>query len=100
MRMDPCIHMLMLNVNISMINILTVYIFVIAVHVFSALLRKDVEEADKIHITLMMQHATACRTWMPAIRHVIFELKKEHEKPDVPQPEQSSPLLFVDAKKD
>ncbi|XP_029664664.1 steroid receptor RNA activator 1-like [Formica exsecta] len=42
-----------------------------------ALLRKDTEEADKIHIALMTQHATACRTWMPAIRHIIFELKKE-----------------------
>ncbi|XP_039313070.1 steroid receptor RNA activator 1 isoform X2 [Solenopsis invicta] len=42
-----------------------------------ALLRKDIKEADKIHITLMTQHATVCRTWMPAIRHVIFEMKKE-----------------------
>ncbi|XP_012528652.2 steroid receptor RNA activator 1 [Monomorium pharaonis] len=63
-----------------------------------ALLRKDVKEADKFHITLMTQHATACRTWMPAIRHIIFELKKENENSDVPQPEQS-PLLFVDTKK-
>ncbi|XP_071563746.1 steroid receptor RNA activator 1 [Temnothorax nylanderi] len=63
-----------------------------------ALLRKDVKEADKIHIALMTQHANVCRTWMPAIRHIIFELKKECEKPDVPQPEQS-PLLFVDSKK-
>ncbi|XP_011167290.2 steroid receptor RNA activator 1 isoform X1 [Solenopsis invicta] len=63
-----------------------------------ALLRKDIKEADKIHITLMTQHATVCRTWMPAIRHVIFEMKKEGEKANVPQPEQS-PLLFVDTKK-
>lgn len=63
-----------------------------------ALLRKDIKEADKIHITLMMQHANVCRTWMPAVRHIIFELKKESERPDVPQPEQS-PLLFVDSTK-
>lgn len=63
-----------------------------------ALLRKDVKEADKIHVTLMTQHATVCRTWMPAIRHIIFELKKECDKPAVQQPEQS-PLLFVDSKK-
>ncbi|KMQ94880.1 steroid receptor rna activator 1-like protein [Lasius niger] len=62
-----------------------------------ALLRKDAEQADKIHIALMMQHATACRTWMPAIRHIIFELKKECEDFNVSQPEQS-PLLSVELK--
>lgn len=64
----------------------------------SALLKKDVKEADKIHVTLMTQHATVCRTWMPAVRHIIFELKKESDKPAVQQPEQS-PLLFVDSTK-
>lgn len=63
-----------------------------------ALLQKDVKEADKMHITLMTQYATVCHTWMPAIRHIIFELKKECEKADVPQLVQS-PLLFVDTKK-
>ncbi|XP_070158800.1 steroid receptor RNA activator 1 [Polyergus mexicanus] len=46
-------------------------------NISKALMRKDTEEADKIHIALMIQHATACRTWMPAIRHIIFELRKE-----------------------
>ncbi|KAL0102285.1 hypothetical protein PUN28_018665 [Cardiocondyla obscurior] len=63
-----------------------------------ALLKKDIKEADKIHITLMTQHGAACRIWMPAIRNIIFELKKECEKPDVSQPDQS-PLLFVDLTK-
>lgn len=80
------------------IFILIVYIFVTSIiYVFSALLRKDAEQADKIHIALMMQHATACRTWMPAIRHIIFELKKECEDFNVSQPEQS-PLLSVELK--
>ncbi|KAG5324689.1 SRA1 protein, partial [Acromyrmex heyeri] len=65
-------------------------------NISKALLRKDVKEADKIHVTLMMQHATVCRTWMPAIRNIIFELKKESEKSNVLQPEQP-PLLFVDS---
>lgn len=64
---------------------------------FSALLRKDIEQANKIHIALMTQHATACRTWIPAIRHIIFELKKECEN-SVSQPEQS-PLLSIELKK-
>ncbi|KYM92549.1 Steroid receptor RNA activator 1 [Atta colombica] len=67
-------------------------------NISKALLRKDIKEADKIHVTLMMQHATVCRTWMPAIRHIIFELKKESEKSNVLQPEQP-PLLFVDSNK-
>ncbi|KYQ50831.1 Steroid receptor RNA activator 1 [Trachymyrmex zeteki] len=67
-------------------------------NISKALLRKDIKEADKIHVTLMMQHATVCRTWMPAIRHIIFELKKNTEKSNVLQPEQP-PLLFVDSNK-
>ncbi|EGI65687.1 PREDICTED: steroid receptor RNA activator 1-like isoform X2 [Acromyrmex echinatior] len=67
-------------------------------NISKALLRKDVKEADKIHVTLMMQHATVCRTWMPAIRNIIFELKKESEKSNVLQSEQP-PLLFVDSNK-
>ncbi|EFN73126.1 Steroid receptor RNA activator 1 [Camponotus floridanus] len=63
-----------------------------------ALLRKDIEQANKIHIALMTQHVTACRTWIPAIRHIIFELKKECENSNVSQPEQS-PLLSVELKK-
>ncbi|XP_029174808.1 steroid receptor RNA activator 1-like [Nylanderia fulva] len=62
-----------------------------------ALLRKDVKQADKIHISLMMQHASACRTWMPAIRHIIFELKKECEDFNFSQLEQS-PLLSLKSK--
>lgn len=62
-----------------------------------ALLRKDIEQADKIHITLMTQHATACRTWIPAIRHIIFELKKGCENSNVSQSEQSL-LLSIESK--
>lgn len=46
---------------------------------FSALLRRDVQQADKIHIDLMIQHAAICCTWIPAIRHMILELKKNNE---------------------
>lgn len=59
-----------------------------------ALLQKDVEQADKIHITLMTQHATVCRAWMPAVRHLIFELKHDCENSDVLKQSQS-PLLPI-----
>ncbi|XP_012219633.1 steroid receptor RNA activator 1-like [Linepithema humile] len=62
-----------------------------------ALLRKDVEQADKIHIALMMQHATICRTWIPAIRHIIFELKNGCENLNILQAE-PLPLLSVESK--
>lgn len=62
-----------------------------------ALLTKDVEQADKIHIALMMQHATVCCTWIPAIRHIIFELKKECKDPNILQAEQL-PLLPIESK--
>lgn len=62
-----------------------------------ALLKKDIKQADKIHIALMMQHPNACRTWMPAIRHIIFELKKECEDFNISQLEQS-PLLSLKSK--
>jgi len=63
-----------------------------------ALLRKDIEKANQIHIALVTQHTPVCRTWISAIRNIIFELKKECEKSSVLQAEQS-PLLFVDSKK-
>ncbi|KYM97897.1 PREDICTED: steroid receptor RNA activator 1-like [Cyphomyrmex costatus] len=67
-------------------------------NISKALLRKDIKEADKIQVILMTQHAPVCHTWMPAIRHIIFELKKESEKFNDLQPEQL-PLLFVNSKK-
>lgn len=45
----------------------------------------------------MMQYATICRTWIPAIRHIIFELKKECENLNILQGEQL-PLLSVELK--
>lgn len=54
---------------------------------FTALLRKDVQQADKIHINLMMQHATICHTWISAIRHVILELKKDSEVSRIEHPQ-------------
>ncbi|EFN88851.1 steroid receptor RNA activator 1 [Harpegnathos saltator] len=62
--------------------------------VSKALLRRDVQQADQIHINLMMQHATICRTWISAIRHVILELKKEDE--DLHVKRSHSPLLSVE----
>lgn len=50
---------------------------------FSALIERDVKKADKIHIALMTQHAAICHTWISAIRHIIFELKKTWEKFDI-----------------
>jgi hypothetical protein len=58
----------------------------------SALLEKDIGEADRIHVALMMQHATVCRVWISAIRHIIFELKKDHENSNVSKPEYLLPL--------
>lgn len=46
-------------------------------YIFSALLRKDIAQADEIHVTLMIQHANICRAWIPAIRYIILQLKKE-----------------------
>lgn len=88
---------LYVDVNILVLNILNI-LYIFLKNLFSALLRKDIEQANKIHITLMSQYVTACRTWMPAIRHIIFELKKECENFNVSQPEQS-PLLSVELKK-
>lgn len=62
-----------------------------------ALLSKDVQQADKIHIKLMMQHATVCHTWMPAVRHIILELKKKSEVSQVKHLQ--SPLLSVEPTK-
>lgn len=42
----------------------------------SAALREgDIQKADQIHVSLMMQHASLCSSWIPGIRHIILELK-------------------------
>lgn len=64
---------------------------------FSALLREDIEQADKIHIALMTQHATVCRAWIPAVRRIILELKKNCESRISSSEHSQSPLLPVEA---
>ncbi|KZC10746.1 Steroid receptor RNA activator 1, partial [Dufourea novaeangliae] len=45
----------------------------------------NVEEADQIHLTMMMQHASLCSPWIPGIRHIILELKTKQQDPNVVQ---------------
>lgn len=37
----------------------------------------------------MTQYATLCHTWIPAIRHIILELKKENEVTQMKYPQSS-----------
>ena len=54
-------------------------------NLFLALQEGDIEKADKIHVSLMMQHANLCSTWIPGIRHIILELKTKTKNPDATQ---------------
>ncbi|KAK9309795.1 hypothetical protein QLX08_000618 [Tetragonisca angustula] len=51
----------------------------------TALQEGDIEKADEIHVSLMMQHANLCSTWIPGIRHIILELKTKTKNPDATQ---------------
>ncbi|XP_001601505.1 steroid receptor RNA activator 1 [Nasonia vitripennis] len=43
----------------------------------NALKEEDVEKADQIHISLMMNYATLCSSWIPGIRQLITEIKSK-----------------------
>ncbi|CAD1469060.1 unnamed protein product, partial [Heterotrigona itama] len=55
----------------------------------TALREGDIEKADEIHVSLMMQHASLCSTWIPGIRHIILELKTKTKNLDAMQPQSS-----------
>ncbi|XP_034935858.1 steroid receptor RNA activator 1-like [Chelonus insularis] len=42
-----------------------------------ALKEKDIEKADKIHMDLIMNYAAVCNSWIPAIRHIILEMREK-----------------------
>ncbi|XP_076277605.1 steroid receptor RNA activator 1 [Lasioglossum baleicum] len=44
-----------------------------------ALQEGNVEKADQIHLSLMMQHASLCSPWIPGIRHIILGLKNKQQ---------------------
>lgn len=63
-------------------------------NLFSALREGNIEKADEIHVSLMMQHASLCSTWIPGIRHIILELKTKTKNLDAMQ-HQSSELHLL-----
>ncbi|XP_046490704.1 steroid receptor RNA activator 1 [Neodiprion pinetum] len=60
----------------------------------NALRKKDVDNADKIHVSLMMDHTALCSSWIPGIRHMILAEREKHLKRKPSADENSSPLLF------
>lgn len=59
----------------------------------NALKEENVEEADKVHISLMMEHASLCSSWISGIRHLILELR-EHRAPSTTEECATSPYLL------
>ncbi|XP_033213485.1 steroid receptor RNA activator 1-like [Belonocnema kinseyi] len=55
-KLDSCIHRKVLDIS-------------------KALKEEDAEKADKIHISLMLERAALCSSWIPGIRHLILEMK-------------------------
>lgn len=62
--------------------------------IFSALQEGNVEKADQIHVTLMMQYASLCSSWIPGIRHIILELKTKTQNANATQSQNSESHLF------
>ncbi|XP_046752359.1 steroid receptor RNA activator 1-like [Diprion similis] len=60
----------------------------------NALRKKDVDTADKIHVSLMMDHTALCSSWIPGIRHMILAEREKHLKRKQSADDNSSPLLF------
>lgn len=49
-------------------------------NLLKALNAEDVEKADKLHISLMMEKGSSCSSWLPGIRHLIFDMKSKITK--------------------
>ncbi|XP_053994185.1 steroid receptor RNA activator 1-like [Hylaeus volcanicus] len=65
----------------------------------TALRKGDIENADRIHVALMMQYATLCSPWIPGIRHIILGLKAKLKNSNAMESQNSeSELLPVDVK--
>lgn len=45
-----------------------------------ALREKEDERADRIHLTLMMNHSNVCSPWISLVRQIVLELKEKKEK--------------------
>lgn len=48
-------------------------------NISKALKEENVDEADKLHIALMIEHTSVCSAWIPCIRHIISALKKKSD---------------------
>lgn len=53
-------------------------------------MKEDIEKADKIHISLMMERASLCTSWISGIRHLILEMKSKIIKNDTDTNSESS----------
>ncbi|XP_011298406.1 steroid receptor RNA activator 1-like [Fopius arisanus] len=42
-----------------------------------ALRDRDIDTADKLHVSLMIEHNTLCNNWISGIRHLILELRSK-----------------------
>ncbi|XP_043249600.1 steroid receptor RNA activator 1-like isoform X2 [Colletes gigas] len=64
-----------------------------------ALRKGEIDEADQIHVALMMQHASLCSSWISGIRHIILGLKTKLKNSSAMESENSgSELLPVERK--
>lgn len=59
-----------------------------------ALVSKELQKADEIHLQLVMQYGNLCSTWIPGVRHIILALKTEHQNSSATDTQQSQPCLL------
>ncbi|CAD6204771.1 GSCOCG00002970001-RA-CDS [Cotesia congregata] len=60
-----------------------------------ALLRNDIETADKIHVFLMTNHTALCNAWISAIRYLILALKDKNFSENANN--QPEPILLLNS---
>ncbi|XP_043282941.1 steroid receptor RNA activator 1-like isoform X2 [Venturia canescens] len=64
-----------------------------------ALKNNDAEAADKIHVSLVMENAAVCNTWISGIRHMILELREKSSQRDTAVLLNSTAYLLPKAEK-
>ncbi|XP_063981796.1 steroid receptor RNA activator 1-like isoform X2 [Diachasmimorpha longicaudata] len=60
-----------------------------------ALRDKDIDAADKLHVSLMMNHTHLCNSWISGIRHLILDLRAKNAGSETKLDSHSQSVLML-----
>ncbi|XP_012280208.1 steroid receptor RNA activator 1 [Orussus abietinus] len=80
--------------NLWMEDKLTETIHKNVLEISEALRCNDCDRADKLHVSMVMEHAALCSSWVPGIRYLIQEAKKNYDRTETTDVDKPHPYLL------